>query len=340
MKTNKRKFKLISMVLILGLFMTACASKPDNPSNDGDPLAVTFGTAVQPDMPTGIMAQWATDEINNKSNGAIKVSCQQNGVLGSDADLAQQVLDGQIPLACISLSAFSQYTSAFEAIQLPFLLDTLEKEGKAVQSAEFKELVKGFEEQFDVKVLGIAENGLRHFATVDKPVKSLADLKGLKIRVAPSVITQEAFKKMGANPVSIAYYEVTTALQNGTIDGEEINITSVGSQKHYDVVKYVTEIGMYPFPSLYVMNGKYYDSLSDEQKKLFEDTFTEGQELAFSKFTAEQDAKFKEESIANGVEFFEITEKKEFIDSVKSLYDVYSEKDPKIKAFIDMANNL
>lgn len=338
MKSNK-KIKVLAIMMVLSLLLTACGGgAPSNEGNGGgDALKLTFATAIQADMPTGMMADWVTNELNSRGEGIVDVTVQQNAVLGSDADLAQQVINGQIPLAAISLSIFSQYTYAFEGIQLPFMIDTLEKEEKVLKSDEYKALVKMVEDQYNIKILATAENGLRHFATVDKEIKTMADLKGLKIRVAPSVITQEAFKLMGANPVSIAYYEVTTALQNRTIDGEEINITSVGSQKHYDVVNYVSEIGMYPFPTLYVMNGDFYNKMTDEQKALFEEVFAEGQDLAFSKFTLEQDAKFKQDCMDNGVAFNEITDKTEFIKAVQPLYETYRNKDPLLKAFIDMA---
>jgi TRAP-type C4-dicarboxylate transport system substrate-binding protein len=179
---------------------------------------------------------------------------------------------------------------------------------------------------------------MRHFATIKKPVNTIADVKGVKLRVAPSVIIQKAMSLIGANPMSITYGEVSTALQNGTIDGEEINITSAGSQKHYEVIKYISEVGFYPYPTIVVMNGDFYKGLSDEDKKTIEGVYAEAQDKVFDELIPQTEAQFRKECEDNGVVINKVEDLEPFKAAVQSLYAEYSDKDPLIKAFVEKFN--
>lgn len=335
---GKKLFSTIALTLSLVILFSGCSKGGTNQTSNGsndDVLKITFGGTEQSNMATGMAAQWAVDEISKLSGGKIDISYHPQGTLGTDADLSQQVLSGNIPIAGVSVGALSQYTPLLEVVQMPFMLTSYEEELEALNSDEFKALVADVEEEYDIKILGLFENGMRHFATIDKPVNVIDDIKNVKLRVAPSVIIQKAMNLIGANPMSITYGEVSTALQNRTIDGEEINITSAGSQKHYEVIKYISEVGFYPYPSIYIMNGNFYRSLTEEQQKIIVDTFAEAQTKALTEYIEKTETTFREECETNGVVFNKVENIQPFIDAVESLYEEYSSKDPKIEAFIN-----
>ncbi len=336
---NKRRlFSVIALTLALTVFSAAC-SKESGKAADDEKVKITFGSTEQANMSPGMAAKWAVDEILEQTEGRIEISYHPQGTLGTDADLTQQVLSGNIPMAGVSIGALSQYTPLLETVQLPFLLSSYDEEKAAFESEEFKALVTKVEEEYNIKILSFVENGMRHFATIDKPLNKIEDVKGVKLRVAPSVIIQEAMKLIGANPMSITYGEVSTALQNGTIDGEEINITSAGSQKHYEVIKYISEVGFYPYPSVFIMNGSYYNSLSEEDQKIIVDTFAEAQVKSLTEYIDLTEETFRKECEDNGVVFNKVEDIKPFKDAVQGLYDEYSAKDPLIKAFIEKYND-
>lgn len=335
---GKKLFSTMALILSLVVMVTGCSKGDGNQAttgNNDEVLKITFGGTEQSNMATGMAAQWAVDEIAKLSNEKIEISYHPQGTLGTDADLTQQVLSGNIPIAGVSVGALSQYTPLLEVIQLPFMLTSYEEELEALNSDEFKVLVEAVEKEFDIKILGLFENGMRHFATIDKPVNVIEDIKNVKLRVAPSVIIQKAMGLIGANPMSITYGEVSTALQNRTIDGEEINITSAGSQKHYEVIKYISEVGFYPYPSIYIMNGNFYRSLTEEQQKIIVDTFATAQDKALTEYIDETEKTFREECETNGVVFNKVENIQPFKDAVQELYEEYSAKDPKIEAFVN-----
>lgn len=335
---NKKLFSIIALVLITVLAFAGC-SKPAEPEKPGSEepktIEITYGSNEMDNMASGLTSQWVAKQIEERSGGRMKVSYHGQGTIGGDQDLIQQVMAGQIQIAAFSIGMFSSYTPLLDVMQLPFLISDYEEEWAALNSPEWKAIVAKVEEEFDVKIMAQHENGMRHFATIEKPVNTIADIKGVKLRVAPSNVLQRAMELIGANPMAITYHEVVSALQNRTIDGEEINITSAGSQKHYDVIKYISEIGFYPYPGPAVINGEFWRSLSAEDQQMLTEIFNEGQVKNIKEFIPETENKLRKECEDNGVIFNVVEDKQPFIDAVMPLYDEYSAKDPLIKAFID-----
>ncbi|MBR1781303.1 MAG: TRAP transporter substrate-binding protein, partial [Oscillospiraceae bacterium] len=303
-------------------------------------ITIVYATPEAAGMPTDTMSQWVAQEITARSDGHIVVEVHNAGTLGGDTELVSQVMEGTIPLVGLSISALSQYTNLFECTQLPFLLSDYGKEKAAFDSDEYAALVSQAESELNLKFLGSAENGMRHFASKVRPINVIEDLKGQKLRIMTSPVIQETITRLGANVTTMAYNEVYTGLQNGVIDGEEINITSAAMQKHYEVIKYFSEIGLYPFPAVYVMNGNYWNKLSTEDQQLIADVFAEGHEKAFNEFLPQIEAQCKQACTDGGVSFNTVADLTPFQDKVLDLYDEYAAKNEKIAAFVEMAKNL
>lgn len=347
----KKKITLLLVAIMLLSLLTGCGgeSSSPTPSDSGagqasggqdETITIVYATPEAAGMPTDTMSQWVAKEITERSGGHIVVEVHNAGTLGGDTELVSQVMEGTIPLVGLSISALSQYTSLFECTQLPFLLSDYEKEKAAFDSDEYAALVEEAEAELNLKSLGSAENGMRHFASKVKPVSTMDDLKGQKLRIMTSPVIQETITRLGANVTTMAYNEVYTGLQNGVIDGEEINITSAAMQKHYEVIQYFSEIGLYPFPAVYVMNGDYWNQLSAEDQQLIAGVFAEGHDKAFDEFLPEIEADCKQTCIDGGVTFNTVTDLAPFQEKVLDLYEEYGAKNEKIAAFIEMAQNL
>lgn len=221
-----------------------------------------------------------------------------------------------------------------ELLQLPFLLNTYEKEFAAVRTPEFQAITKAIEEEFNIKILGIYEFGIRHLANNRNPINSLADLQGLKVRVVPSNLILDTMNLLGTNPTPMAYGEVYAALQNRVIDGLEINWTSVYSEKFYEQLKYMSEIALFPFPAIYAVNLDFWNSLSAEEQEIFLRAADEAMDENL-RIMYEVETKAKEYALENGVAVNQITDIKPFVDVVQPLYDKYTAMDPLMKAFVE-----
>jgi TRAP-type C4-dicarboxylate transport system substrate-binding protein len=175
---------------------------------------------------------------------------------------------------------------------------------------------------------------MRHFATIGKPVKTMADIKGLKIRSIGSPVIDEALRLVGANPVNITSADLYSALQNKVIDGEEVNVTSISMQKHYEIIKYFSEIGLYPFLSLMVMSNETIKSLPEGYFELIKQSFEEANKYYMEKTIYEWDHSGRQDCLDHGVVFNEIEDKAEWIKAMAPIYAKKAAEDPLYAAFI------
>lgn len=260
--------------------------------------------------------------------------------LGNDAEILQMVMAGTIQIGGGGGSVFSAYTNLLDAFFLPFLLNDYQKERIAMRSPETQALFDKVEKELGIKVFVAYDSGMRHFANNVRPIETIEDVKGLKLRCVPTDTLIESIKAIGANPTSIPYGELYTSLQSKIIDGEEVNITSIYSEKHYEVLKYFTEIGLYPFATTIYANAKWFNSLDKDIQKEIKSAFDKGYDYVFDKYLVEaEDAGYKAME-KSGVQISKIKDITPFKEAVKPITDSYKKKDPLISDFIDMANKL
>ena len=145
---------------------------------------------------------------------------------------------------------------------------------------------------------------------------------------------------VGANPTSVTFTELYSALQNKMVDGEEINSTSVSMQKHYEVVNYVSEIGLYPYLSLTIMSNATIDRLPEGYYDLIVECFQAADAEYMQTTIYEWDESAKEDCIANGVEYNEVSDKADWIEMVQPIYEEWSAKGDLYANFISAAQAL
>lgn len=349
----KKSISILSAAaLSLTFILSACGggaasaspsgTTPAGSGADAEPVKIIWGNYGSSAMPPAQGDHDAIQYIEENSNGAIVFDYQADGVLGGEADMMQQIMDGTIQLVTVSTSTFNTYTNLSEVFQLPFLLTDYDTEYQALGSKEAQAIFDQIGRDLGVKIVGFSENGIRHFANNTRPIETLADMKGLKLRIAPSNMLTEVITNLGANPVTVPYAEVYSALQNKVVDGEEINITSVYALKHYEVLKYISEIGMYPFPTLLVMNLDFWNSLTADQQQIILDGMALNGKNVFGTYLPA----YEEQAVAAcqdaGVQFntIEGDAKQEFVDTAKSTWDAYRSADSLMADFISMVEDM
>jgi len=184
------------------------------------------------------------------------------------------------------------------------------------------------------------ECGIRHFAHVSKPINTVADIRGQKIRIVPSNMLQDAMDLLGANPVPLAFGEVYTGLQNRVIDALEINLMSMDTMKFYEVINYMSFIGLYPFPTVMSMNLDFFNSLTPQDQALILKWFKAGTDYCFDVSLPQIEELALQNIIDAGVVLNEIEDSQEFKDLMGPVFDQYAALDPRIKAFIDRVATL
>ena len=350
----KKKLSLwLAVTLSASLLLSACGGGGGGSSDDPDsgsgnaptaenPATIIWGNYGSSAMPPYFADVDAIEYIEEKSGGALKYQYSPDGVLGGEADMIQQVMDGTIQAVTVSTSTFNPYTTLTEVFQLPFLIGDYETEYKALTSDAAQAIFDKVGEDLGVKIVAVQENGMRHFANNVRPITCLEDMKGLKLRIVSSNMLTEVMTNLGANPQSVAYNDVYSALQNKVVDGEEINLTSIYAMKHYEVLDYVSLIGMYPFPGVVVYNLDFWNSLSPEQQQIITEGHQLGTENLFNTYLPEyeEEAYAAIEEASTQINEVSEEERERFVEVAQSTWDEYYNKDPLIADFIDYVKSI
>lgn len=306
--------------------------------NFDESVNLTMAMAGAPNSGSGKVSERAVELIEERSGGKIQIEIVYNGGLGNEQSCFSQCMEGSIDFTSAGVGTLSQYTKWMDILQMPFLINDYGQEAELMKTDEWKALVdKANEELQGVSIINITEFGMRHFATVKAPIKTMADIKGLKIRSIGNPVIDQALTMVGANPVNITFTDLYTSLQNNVVDGEEINMSSVSMQKHYEVVKYFSEIGLYPFLTISVMSDATISLLPEGYMDLIQGCFSESNEWYMSEVLVDLQEEYRQDCLGNGIIFNEIEDKADWIETVKPLYDEKAAEDPLYAAFIEKA---
>ncbi|MEQ8479743.1 MAG: TRAP transporter substrate-binding protein [Hoeflea sp.] len=273
------------------------------------------------------------EKVAEKTDGNVKIEVYGDRQLGDDKQLLEGIQIGLIDGALVSSATLPLVLGAapFDALQQPFSVSSYEQLSTVLTSDLGDELLGTLEEK-NIKGLGFVEAGLRHFLAKDKQVTSLADFEGLKTRIVPIPLHKAIWEAVGVNPIGMAYGEVYSALETGTIDAVEINVSSIKSESLYNAAKQVTLTGHYFWPGVIMMSGAQWDKLSNEDKAAVEAAGKEATAEAYA-LAASQEA----DTIAfledNGVSVNRLDDLDALKDLTAPVVTTWKEKDPMITKF-------
>lgn len=296
-------------------------------------VTIRLGHVTQTSHPFHIGAEMFRDAVAAESNGTIEISIYPARQLGDDRQLLEGVRLGTVDAAIISSSTFSLFTPVMDALQLPWLIGSYDELAEAFVSAPARDMLVSLD-GLGMTGLGYYEGGFRHFLNNRITVNTVADMKGLRVRVVPNPLHIAIFEAIGAAPTPMAYGEVYTALETGVLDGAEINVSSVYGERFYEAAREFSLTGHFFFPGVLVVNKNLYDRLSpDEQTALAEAARkTIATQVAAAK---QQEMDALEELKAASVKVVEFNDVEAARALVQPLVEDYEARDPLVKAFAD-----
>lgn len=190
---------------------------------------------------------------------------------GSQPDGIAALREGDpIQLSMHSNLIYSALDDRFNVVSLPYIYSNYE-DADSKFDGEAGRMLKEILEGLNLHCFGIAENGFRQLTNSRRPIKSVSDLEGLKIRVAGSNLLMQAYRAWGANATNMNWSETYTALQQNTVEGQENPLPSIASASVQSVQKYISLWNAYYDCLFFCMNGDVYDSLNDEQKRILDE---------------------------------------------------------------------
>ncbi|HEY6087811.1 MAG TPA: TRAP transporter substrate-binding protein [Burkholderiaceae bacterium] len=219
------------------------------------------------EYPTVAAVKHMSDLLDKRSNGKYKIKVFNKSALGSEKETLDQVKIGALEMNRINISTVNSICPKSLVPTMPFLFDSIAHMRKTLDGPIGEEILKGCEHE---GLVGLAfyDSGARSIYA-KKPVRTVADTKGMKIRVQPSDLWVALVSAMGANATPMPTAEVVTALKTGVIDAAENNIPSYDGFKHYEAVKFYSRTEHSMAPELLVISKKVFDAMPKAEQDMF-----------------------------------------------------------------------
>ncbi len=209
-------------------------------------------------------------EVEQRTNGRYKIQNYYASALGGEREATEAVQLGTQELTWTSTGPIPNFVPEAKIFDVPFLFRDYAHARAVLDGPIGQEMMPKFEAK-GIKLLAWGENGFRHMTNSKRPINAPEDMKGLKMRTMENPVHIQAYKAFGIIPTPMAFGEVFTALQQGTVDGQENPLSVISANKFDQVQKHMTLTGHVYSAGVFLMSKAHFDKLSDADKKNFLD---------------------------------------------------------------------
>jgi tripartite ATP-independent transporter DctP family solute receptor len=297
MKLNKL---VIGLSLALGLAAGASAQ-----------TTMKISISIAQNSHQGIAIDTFGKEVEKRTGGRYKVQSFYSGSLGGERESIEAVQLGTQELAFSSTGPVPNFVPEAKILDIPFLFRDKAHARAVLDGPIGQEMLAKFESK-GFKALAWGENGIRHMTNSKRSVNAPEDLKGLKMRTMENPVHVAAYKGLGIVTTPMAFPEVFTALQQGTVDGQENPLSVIMASKFDQVQKHLTLTGHVYSPGIFLMSKPAFDKLSAADKQAFLDAAKEGVKANRARVD-EDDAKGVTELRSKGMTVIENVDKAKFV---------------------------
>ena len=221
---------------------------------------------ADPEDRTVIAVELFKNHVQNKTGGSVKIEVFHASQLGNEKEILEGLKMGTIELGTITTGPVPTLFKPIMVFDIPYLFPNQVVAWDVLDGPFGRKLMEEMRKVTGIRTLAISENGYRHFVTSEKQIKSVADMKGLKIRTMENPAHMKMVEALGASPTPVAFGELYMALQQGVVDGCELPMTLTNNGKYYEVQKHTILDGHLYNPLIMFVNDKVWEKLSEDQK--------------------------------------------------------------------------
>jgi tripartite ATP-independent transporter DctP family solute receptor len=284
------------------------------------------------DYPTVQALYYMGRLIAENSGGRLQIKVFHSHQLGEEKETIEQTRAGAIDLNRTNVALIGSFVPAMNVLAMPFLFRSIEHMQKVLDGPIGNEILGSFE-PYGFVGLAFYDSGARSIYNSVRPVRSLADVKGLRLRVQQSQLMSDMIRALGAEPVELPYGQVLTGLATKLIDGAENNWPSFVTTDHYKYAGFYTLTEHTMSPEVLVMSQKAWQSLSDEDKNIFRDAAIKSSRFMREKWR-ELEERSRQQAKAAGVTIVTDIDRKPFVEAMAGIY-ARAEADPAAAALIE-----
>jgi TRAP-type transport system periplasmic protein len=285
---------------------------------------IRLGHVVPTSHPEHLACEKFKEIVEEKSDGQINVEIYPNNQLGDQVEQLEGIRIGTQEMLMGGTAMVARYYTTLNVMELPYLLPDNETYFAFMDSETGKGFIQGVIDNVNIRPLGYSPRGNRQL-TSNKPVYSIEDVQGLKVRVPEAPVLLEFWKSVGASPVPMGFSEVYTSLATGTLDAQENPLALIVSAKFYEVQDYVIFTNHTLNMSWLLINEDFYQGLSDDLKVILNEAGNEITQFV-QEINSEREEKDAQLLKEEGMEFIEV-DISEFREASKDLYKKFAGPD-------------
>lgn len=263
MKSNKMKTFVIMLVVAFAVCITGA-----KPGDVNAATTIRVGFTVSPTHSYSVAAKTFKQDIESKTNDAVKVTIHGGGVMGGERQMVEAVVRGDLDMAWSSDIGLAAVYPELGFVNLPYLFKNYAEVDAKYRNGWIGQYVTKYMEGKGVKVLGIGENDYRGLTNSKRPITKGEDFKGLKLRVPEVPMYIDFYKALGVLPTPMAITELTTALQQGTVDGQDNGAIITYDLGIHQFQKYATKAQQIYSAMEMCISKKAWDKLTPDQQKI------------------------------------------------------------------------
>ncbi|MDA3926666.1 MAG: TRAP transporter substrate-binding protein [Kiritimatiellae bacterium] len=287
----------ILVACILGSFII----KPrESNGAGGDKIVLKLGHGLDEKHPVHQGMLFMKERLEELTNGKATIDIYSGGVLGGEVDCLEQVQKGELAMTKVSTAAIEAFIPEMKVFSVPYTFRDADHFWNTMHSAVGRKILE-LGEPLNFKGLCYYDSGDRNFYSTKKPIRTVEDVKNMKVRVMNSRTAMDMIKAMGGSPCPITWGELYTALAQGTVDAAENNPPSFITSRHDEVCKYFTLDGHQRIPDMLIVSTKVWDNLPEDVCKALQ-TAADESEIFQRKLWKKKTDECLKTAVKNGVE--------------------------------------
>ncbi|WP_341300118.1 DctP family TRAP transporter solute-binding subunit [Lysinibacillus sp. FSL H8-0500] len=270
-----------SVLILLTIMLVSCQEDVYPTDNEQlsheEQIVIRFSHVVGENTPKGMAALKFAELVKERSNGYIEVQVFPNGVLYKDGEELNALLRGDIQMIAPAISKITTLVPEWSVMDLPYAFQNADEVHTYIESHVGQTLMTKLNTH-NLLPMGVWDSGFKQLSNSIRPIKTVQDLQGLRVRIMPSDILAEQFSIVGAYPKHIDFNTVFHQLQKGNVDGQENTLTNITSKNLYSLQDYLTISNHGYLGYLLLMNHEFWNSLPKDVQTLLIETLEEVEE--------------------------------------------------------------
>lgn len=314
--------------LIVVLFIALFLGMSLSPVASAGPVTLKMSATQPLTHPNYLALKHIEKLLNEQAPGKFKISVHGGMSLGSDVEVARQVRAGLLQMATNTTANLSNISPPFAVCDLPFIF-TDSKEALAVLDGPFGKAMLDTLPEKGIRGMCYIPAAFRQIFNSKRPVNTMADIKGLKLRTARSKMDLAAARVMGAAPTPLAFAEVYSGIEQGVIEGVLIPALLGYGMRFHEVAKHLAIVDVQPFTLVWFVNEKWYQGLPSDLRDIFTETVLKARDWQMQK-TMEMDKEVEAKLTAEGTKITVMgpEAKKPMIEAAQNTWDQFEGEIP------------